>query len=159
MPLPAPHRREVRANVKKTMAPQVCHCEAPTGPWQSREGTCSSYQLPLKWHAPIASVAALSERHGQLQVSRHSRRPHALPNLTVAAVSDRLVQSHSTAGGHWCTAALPDVSLRGAKRRGNLAVHSWITGRPRRKRNFLPEIATSAYGLLAMTNLRHSPYY
>ena len=62
-------------------------------------------------------------------------------NLTVAAVSDRLVQSHSTAGGHWCTAALPDVSLRGAKRRGNLAVHSWITGRPRRKRNCLPEIA------------------
>ena len=67
------------------------------------------------------------------------RRPHALPNLTVAAFpaqplaalppygcgvplagSDRLVQSHSTAGGHWCTAALPDVSLRGAKRRGNL---------------------------------------
>ena len=36
------------------------------------------------------------------------------------AGSDRLVQSHSTAGGHWCTAALPDVSLRGAKRRGNL---------------------------------------
>ncbi len=62
------------------------------------------------------------------------------------AVSDRLVQSHSTAGGHWCTAALPDVSLRGAKRRGNLAVHSWITGRPRRKRNCLPEIATAPLG-------------
>ena len=62
------------------------------------------------------------------------------------AVTDRLVQSHSTAGGRWCTAALPDVSLRGAKRRGNLAVHSWITGRPRRKRNCLPEIATAPLG-------------
>ena len=20
--------------------PQICHCEAPTGPWQSREGSC-----------------------------------------------------------------------------------------------------------------------
>ena len=62
------------------------------------------------------------------------------------AVTDRLVQSHSTAGGRWCTAALPDVSLRGAKRRGNLAVHSWITERPRRKRNCLPEIATAPLG-------------
>ena len=38
---------------------------------------------------------------------------------------------------------LLDVSLRGAKRRGNLAVHNWITGRPRRKRKRLLEIATA----------------
>ena len=50
--------------------------------------------------------------------------------------------------------------------RGNLAVPGGITGKPRRKRNCLPEIApqghflalraqgaTSAVGLLAMTNL------
>ena len=56
-----------------------------------------------------------------------------------------------------------DLSFRGAKRRGNLAVHGWIIGKPRRKRNCLPEIApqghflalraqgaTSAVGLLAM---------
>ena len=53
---------------------QVCHCEAPKGPWQSREGTGDSHRPPLKWYAPIASVAALSERHGQLQIWRHSRR-------------------------------------------------------------------------------------
>ena len=60
----------------------------------------------------------------------------------------------------------PELSLRGAKRRGNLAVPGWITGKPRRKRNCLPEIApqghflalraqgaTSAFGLPAMTNL------
>ena len=29
-------------------------------PWQSREGSAVSYRLPLKWHAPIASVAALT---------------------------------------------------------------------------------------------------
>ena len=41
----------------------------------------------------------------------------------------------------------PELSLRGAKRRGNLAVHSWITGRPRRKRNCLPEIAPQGHFL------------
>ena len=125
---------------------QICHCEEANG----RRGNLGK---------------ALTAR-------TNHRRPHALPNLTVAAVSDRLVQSHSTAGGHWCTAALPDVSLRGAKRRGNLAVHSWITGRPRRKRNCLPEIApqghflalraqgaTSAVGLLAMTNQGASRHF
>ena len=39
---------------------------------------------------------------------------------TVAALTERLVQGYSTAQGHWCTARHPDVSLRGAKRRGNL---------------------------------------
>ena len=34
--------------------------------------------------------------------------------------SERPVGSNSTAGGHWCTSRSPDVSLRGAKRRGNL---------------------------------------
>ena len=28
--------------------PPNCHCEAPKGPWQSREGTADSYRLPLK---------------------------------------------------------------------------------------------------------------
>ena len=41
---------------------------------------------------------------------------------------------------------LLDVSLRGAKRRGNLAVHNWITGRPRRKRKRLLENATALSG-------------
>ena len=46
-----------------------------------------------------------------------------------------------------------ELSFRGAKRRGNLAEPGWITWYSRRKRNCLPEIATSAVGLLAMTNL------
>ena len=72
---------------------QICHCEAPKGPWQSREGshvdrtrhcrgadsrarrgTADWYRSSIKRYAPIASVAALSERHGQLQIWRHSRR-------------------------------------------------------------------------------------
>ena len=35
----------------------------------------------------------------------------------------------------------PDLSLRGAKRRGNLAVLCWISRKLRRKRNCFPEIA------------------
>ena len=49
--------------------PQICHCEGALRPWQSREGTGDSHRPPLKWYAPIASVAALSERHWQLQIS------------------------------------------------------------------------------------------
>ena len=58
------------------------------------------------------------------------------------------------------------VIARPQRGRGNLAVPGGITGKPRRKRNCLPEIApqghflalraqgaTSAVGLLAMTNL------
>ena len=41
---------------------------------------------------------------------------------------------------------LSSLSLRGAKRRGNLAVPGSITGKPRRKRNCLPEIATAPSG-------------
>ena len=80
------------------------------------------------------------------------------PTGPVAALSERPVGSNSTAGGHWCTSRSPDVSLRGAKRRGNLAVPSRITGHSRRNRDCLPEIATSAVGLLAMTNRRPAPF-
>ena len=48
---------------------------------------------------------------------------------------------------------LSGLSFRGAKRRGNLAEPGWIAGYSRRKRDRLREIATSAYGLLAMTNM------
>ena len=65
----------------KRRTPKVCHCEGALRPWQSREGThvdrtrhcrgaaCRSrryaadpYRLTIKRCAPIASVAALSER-------------------------------------------------------------------------------------------------
>ena len=92
----------------------------------------------LKWYAPIASVAALT-----------AQPLAALPpygcGVPFTGV-ERLVQENSTAGGHWCTTAPPDVSLRGAKRRGNLAVLGRITGRSRRKRSCLPEIATAPLG-------------
>ena len=56
--------------------------------WQSREGTYSSYRLPIKRHAPIASVAALSERHAGWQ---------HVPYF-------------------FCGARPPDLSLRGGRR-------------------------------------------
>ena len=75
------------------------------------------------------SVAALSERLRQLQIARHSRR----------------------------TCRLSSLSLRGAKRRGNLAVPYRISRKLRRNRNCLPEIAASACGLLAMTRQGGAP--
>ena len=41
----------------------------------------------------------------------------------------------------------PDLSLRGAKRRGNLAVLCWISRKLRRKRNCFPEIAPQGHFL------------
>ena len=41
----------------------------------------------------------------------------------------------------------PDLSLRGAKRRGNLAVLCWISRKLRRKRNCFPEIAPQGHSL------------
>ena len=38
-PLPAAHERFVQSDMKK-QTPPTCHCEAPKGPWQSREGSC-----------------------------------------------------------------------------------------------------------------------
>ena len=69
MSLPAAHRRNQQAAVKmvETKGLSLRGGRRPT--WQSREGTCSSYKPLLKWCAPIASVAALSERHWQLQIS------------------------------------------------------------------------------------------
>ena len=69
MSLPALHLRNQQAVVKmvETKGLSLRGGRRPT--WQSREGTCSSYKPPLKWCAPIASVAALSERHWQLQIS------------------------------------------------------------------------------------------
>ena len=40
---------------------QTCHCEEGESPTrQSREGTADLERLSLKWHAPIASVAAVT---------------------------------------------------------------------------------------------------
>ena len=78
---------------------------------------------PHPLHEVSLSVAALSERLRQLQIARHSRR----------------------------TSRLSSLSLRGAKRRGNLAVPYRISRKLRQNRNCLPEIAASACGLLAMT--------
>ena len=69
------------------------------------------------------------------------------------AGGERPVGEHSTAGRalvHHRTTQT--CHSRGAKRRGNLAEPGWIAGYSRRKRDRLREIATSAYGLLAMTS-------
>ena len=104
--------------------PKVCHCEGALRPWQSREGSAVSYRLPLKWHAPIASVAALSERHAGWHYLRHK----------------------------FIGARPPSLSFRGAKRRGNLLQPVTFSPRPTCYSTWYCEIATSACVLLAMTH-------
>ena len=83
------------------------------------------YTLPLKRYAPMAFVG---ERH-------------AAPVREAAKLLRIRCNAPFPPPHH------PDVSLRGAKRRGNLAVHSRITGYSRRNRNCLPEIAPQGHFL------------
>ena len=106
--------------------PQICHCEGALRPWQSREGATSSYRVSIITHKPIASVAALIERHGGWQYLRHE----------------------------FYGARFPSLSFRGAKRRGNLLQPVTFSPRPTCYPTWYYEIATSAYGRLAMTSLK-----
>ena len=58
------------------------------GDSRARRRTPDPYRLSLKWHAPIASVAALSERHADWQLLRYA----------------------------FCGVKLSDLSLRGGRR-------------------------------------------
>ena len=96
-----------------------------------------------KTHKPIASVAALTAQ--------------PLAALPPYGCGVPLAGSERLAGWQYLRYVFygvrsPGLSFRGAKRRGNLAEPGWITWYSRRKRNCLPEIATSAVGLLAMTH-------
>ena len=44
----------------------------------ARRTAADSNGLPAKTYKPIASVAALPERHWQLQILKQFRRPHPL---------------------------------------------------------------------------------
>ena len=102
-------------------------------------GPSLKWQMPPNCHCEERSNVAISGRHSQsVQAAVKTYRPIA----SVAALTERLVQGYSTAQGHWCTARHPDVSLRGAKRRGNLAVPGRITGKPSAKSQLPPRDCT-----------------
>ena len=98
---------------------QICQCEGASRPWQSREGTAVPYRPPFRGTRHCRGGACPS-RCCTNDSHRLSLRWQPPPTGPVAALSERPVGSNSTAGGHWCTSRSPDVSLRGAKRRGNL---------------------------------------
>ena len=90
---------------------QICHCEGRLRPWQSRAGTADPYWLPLKWHVPIASVAALTAQ--------------PLAALPPYGCGVPLAGSERLAGWQYSGRVFygmrpPSLSFRGAKRRGNL---------------------------------------
>ena len=124
MPLPAVNRRLAQAIVKTVPAPDLSLRGGRRPTWrpereargsalgvQSREGSCSSYKLSLKWCAPIASVAALT-----------AQPLAALPPYGCGvplAGSERLA-GWQYSGHVFYGMRPPCLSFRGAKRRGNL---------------------------------------
>ena len=99
-------------NDKPESAFLPCHCEEGASPtWQSREGTSSSYKVPIKTYQPIASVAALT-----------AQPLAALPPYGCGvplAGSERLA-GWQYSGHVFYGMRPPSLSFRGAKRRGNL---------------------------------------
>ena len=109
------------------------HCTGETN------GPSLKWQMLPNCHCEERSDVAISGRNSQIvQAAVKTYRPIA----SVAALTERLVQGYSTAQGHWCTARHPDVSLRGAKRRGNLAVPGRTTGKPSAKSQLPPRDCT-----------------
>jgi len=120
MPLPAVNRRLAQAIVKTVPAPDLSLRGGRRPTWrpereargsalgvQSREGSCSSYKLSLKWCAPIASVAALT-----------AQPLAALPPYGCGvplAGCERLAGWQSLRHA-FCGARLSDLSLRGGRR-------------------------------------------
>ena len=96
---------------------------------QSRGGTCSPHRPPIKTHQPIASVAALIERHAGWQYLRYA----------------------------FCGVKLSSLSFRGAKRRGNLAESGPITGEPAAKTELPSRDCTPRALPRASRSGRHGP--
>ena len=98
-------------------------------------GTCNSYRLPAKTHKPIASVAALTAQ--------------PLAALPPYGCGVPLAGCERHAGWHYLRhkfigARLPNLSFRGAKRRGNLLQSVTFSPRPTCYSTWYCEIATSA---------------
>ena len=98
MPLPTLHRREVRANVKKAMAPKFVIARRPQADVAISGRHSQPVQAAVKMEkAEIWGVAALT-----------AQPLAALPPYGCGVPftgSERLVQRYSTAEVLWCTAA------------------------------------------------------
>ena len=77
------HCPSERAIVKTATAPDLSLRGGRRPTWQSREGTSSSYKVPIKTYQPIASVAAPSERLAGWQVIEWLRRPRNAPRFVI----------------------------------------------------------------------------
>ena len=105
------HCLSERAIVKTATAPDLSLRGGRRPTWQSREGTSSSYKVPIKTYQPIASVAALT-----------AQPLAALPPYGCGvplAGSERLA-GWQYSGHVFYGMRPPSLSFRGAKRRGNL---------------------------------------
>ena len=68
---------ERHAHPRITERPRRPHAPCRGRAVPSRRCTNDWNNVPLKRHAPIASVAALSERHAHPRITERPRRPHA----------------------------------------------------------------------------------
>ena len=105
------HCPSERAIVKTATAPDLSLRGGHRPTWQSREGTSSSYKVPIKTYQPIASVAALTAQ----PLAALPPYGCGVPFTGVERLAGWQYSGHVFYGMR-----PPSLSFRGAKRRGNL---------------------------------------
>ena len=132
------HCPSERAIVKTATAPDLSFRGAT---WQSREGTSSSYKVPIKTYQPIASVAALtaqplaalppygcgvplagSERLAGWQVIEWLRRPRNAPRFVIPrseATWESRGGSCAFAGAFLCSGVYCEIATSAAPPRND----------------------------------------
>ena len=134
--------RSERAIVKRH-APPICHCE-------ERSDVAISGRHPRSVPAAVKTVLAprlVIARRPEADVAISGRHPRSVPAAVKTVLAPRLViarrpEADVAISGRHCrseraivkTVRTSDLSLRGAKRRGNLAVLARITEKLRRIR-------------------------
>ena len=83
--------------------PQICHCEAPTGPWQSREGSCdfAGSTLLSGWvlrDSHVASLLGMTHQAGAVV--------HQCPSAVELSPTRRSMSAATDATG-WYVLSLP----------------------------------------------------
>ena len=145
MPLPALHRRNQRAVDKTRMAPPICHCEEAAG----RRGALSAKREEVPLGCNLGEAVAISPMAFLLS-GRVLRDCHVASLLAMTRQGGAAMHQRPDAVELPCTRRSVSAATD--------AIGAHHFNDSLYELHCLPEIATSAYGLLAMTSRGLSPF-
>ena len=117
MPLPSAKRQKQRqfggTHRPQCRTPPTCHCEAPKGPWQSREGTAVPHRLSAKTQLafPVLTLPC---------TARRCTAGRGMPLPYIGNYRNRLRRSPSGRGGFCILSDLDQLILARAEAGGGI---------------------------------------